>query len=79
MHGEHPLKTYRTSKTPRQSQAGLADELGVARLTVLRWENFQRQIDEDLLPGIEQKTGIPAKVLRPDLVKKLEELVGGAQ
>lgn len=46
--------------------------LGVARLTVLRWENDQRRIDASLLPTITEKTGIPAKALRPDLAELLE-------
>lgn len=79
MHGNHPLRIYRESKTPKQSQDALARHLGVSRLTVLRWENNQRKIDENLLPEIEQKTGIPAKELRPDLVERLEKLVGVAQ
>lgn len=79
MHGNHPLKNYRLGKEPKQSQAGLADELGVSRLTVLRWETGERKIGENLLPEIEQKTGIPAKELRPDLVEKYEKLIGVSQ
>jgi transcriptional regulator with XRE-family HTH domain len=75
----HPLRTYRTSKSPKQSQADLADILGVSRLTVLRWENGDRKINESLLSTVSKKTGIPAKELRPDLVERLEQLVGGDQ
>jgi transcriptional regulator with XRE-family HTH domain len=75
----HPLRTYRTSKTPKQSQADLANILGVSRLTVLRWENGDRKIDESLLSTVAERTGIPAKELRPDLVLRLEQLVGGDQ
>lgn len=75
----HPLRTYRTSKSPKQSQADLADILGVSRLTVLRWENGDRKINESLLSAVSKKTGIPAKELRPDLVERLEQLVGGDQ
>lgn len=79
MHGTHPLKTYRTSKTPKQSQAGLAEELGVARLTIVRWEKGERKIDRPLLPAIAEKTGIPAKELRPDLFEENVRLFGEAQ
>jgi transcriptional regulator with XRE-family HTH domain len=72
MDGVHPLKTYRKAQTPRLSQAGLAKALGVARLTVLRWENDQRKIDASFLPTVTEKTGIPAKELRPDLMKIFE-------
>lgn len=74
----HPLKTYRSTQTPRLSQADLAKELGVARLTVLRWENGERKIDPSLIPAVTEKTGIPAKELRPDLVEEHEKLFGEA-
>lgn len=73
MVGTHPLKIFRRNQTPRLSQAGLAEKLGVARLTVLRWENDQRRIDASLLPTITEKTGIPAKELRPDLAELLSD------
>ena len=75
----HPLRTYRESKTPKQSQDDLAKELGVSRITVVRWENGDRVIDEGRLPGVSEKTGIPSKELRPDLVEKLERLIGSDQ
>lgn len=72
----HPLRRYRDTQTPKLSQAGLADKLDVARLTVLRWENGERKIDKALLTRVSQITGIPAKDLRPDLVDELQKLVG---
>lgn len=78
MDGIHPLKTYRTNRTPKLSQADLAVELGVARLTVLRWENGERKIDPSLIPTVSEKTGIPAKDLRPDLIEEHEKLFGEA-
>jgi DNA-binding transcriptional regulator YdaS (Cro superfamily) len=67
---DHPLKTFRDAHTPKLSQAALAEILGVARLTVNRWENGDRKIDPDLVPVVSEKTGIPAKDLRPDIVEK---------
>lgn len=74
----HPLKTYRETQSPRLSQAGLATKLGVARLTVLRWETGERKIDPSLLPKVTESTGIPAKELRPDLIAEHEKLFGEA-
>jgi transcriptional regulator with XRE-family HTH domain len=71
----HPLRTFRKSQTPKLSQAGLAKMLGVARLTVLRWEGGERKIELDRLPEVTKKTGIPAAELRPDLA----ELMAGPQ
>lgn len=76
MHGIHPLKTYRETQTPRLSQAGLASKLGVARLTVLRWETGERKINPSLIPEVTKQTGIPAKELRPDLIESHEKLFG---
>lgn len=79
MTGIHPLRTYRQTQTPKLSQEALAKKLDVARLTVVRWENNQRKIDDDLLSKVAERTGIPAKELRPDLIEKHEKLFGVGQ
>lgn len=76
MQGIHPLKVYRETQTPRLSQAGLASKLGVARLTVLRWETGERKINRPLVSRVAERTGIPAKELRPDLIEEHEKLFG---
>lgn len=73
MQGITQLKTYRNSKEPKLSQAGLAKELGVSRLTVTRWESGARKINPSLVAEITKKTGIPAKELRPDFAKTYGE------
>jgi len=65
-----PLKAYRTSRGI--SQVALGRELGVSSVTVSRWESGARKIDAALLASISQKTGIPARDLRPDLAVALE-------
>jgi DNA-binding XRE family transcriptional regulator len=75
----HPLRAYRQTQTPKLSQEALADKLGVARLTVVRWENGQRKIEGDRILKVAKVTGIPARELRPDLVEQAERLFGGAQ
>lgn len=69
----HPLKTYREANS--LSQPDLARILGVRRSTVHRWESGERKIKQTLIPTISEKTGIPAKELRPDL----SELMGMSQ
>lgn len=76
MQDVHPLRVYRAAQTPKLSQADLARMLGVARLTVLRWETGERKIDPSLIPIVTEQTGIPAKELRPDLVEEHEKLFG---
>jgi transcriptional regulator with XRE-family HTH domain len=73
-----PLKTYRQSQTPKLSQEALAKKLGVTRLTVTRWESGSRKIDPGLVPLVAERTGIPAKELRPDIVEKHLEIYGEA-
>ena len=67
MESIHPLRAYRKRQQPPLSQAGLARDLGVTRVTVHRWENGDRSIDPGLVPSVSEKTGIPATELRPDL------------
>lgn len=72
MERNHPLTAFRKARglTP----AGLANLLEVSRPTIFRWESGEREIDEALLPRVTEKTGIPAKELRPDLAEKYERL-----
>jgi transcriptional regulator with XRE-family HTH domain len=72
----HPLRAYRESQQPPLSRAALADRLGVGRPTLFRWESGSRKIDEKLLPTVSERTGIPAKELRPDLYAQSEKLFG---
>lgn len=65
------LKDYRRARDITQTQ--LADELGTAPMTISRWETGERKIDRDLLPIVAAKTGIPKRVLRPDLAELLDE------
>lgn len=79
MQTDHPLKAYREQQTPPMRRAELSRFLGVAKTTIKRWETGERQIDVDLLPGIAEKTGIPPRELRRDLVERHEEIFGDAQ
>lgn len=72
MDTQHPLTAYR-ARNNRQTQEALGAEIGVTGVTVSRWETGQREIDVDLLPKVVEVTGIPARELRPDLAKLLEE------
>ena len=63
----HSLKVYRAANGLTQKQ--LADQFGVSRETLARWEIDARKIDPARLPQISRVTGIPAAKLRPDLAK----------
>lgn len=68
-----PLKTFRENQNPPLSQQQLADLLDVSRVTVTRWESGARKVDQDLLPKVSETTGIPKRVLRPDLIEVMRE------
>lgn len=65
------LKQYRErlGMTP----AELARHLEEDRPTVHRWETGQRKIGKTKLSKVSEKTGIPKRVLRPDLAELLTE------
>jgi transcriptional regulator with XRE-family HTH domain len=73
----HPLTKFREQQN--LSQPELAKLLGVGRSTVHRWEAETRKIKLGLLPSITEKTGIPAKELRPDLADALKQPIGRPQ
>jgi transcriptional regulator with XRE-family HTH domain len=66
----HPLRAFR--KKEGISQERLAELLGVSRATVIRWESGKASPRPADLPAISEKTGIPARELRPDLAEMLE-------
>lgn len=72
MDGNHPLKTYRETQSPRLTKAALARELGVSRLTVHRWENGDREIGIKTLSKVSELTGIPKGELRPAVAESGE-------
>lgn len=53
--------------SPR-TQADLASEWRVDRVTVNRWKRGKRKIAARLVPVVAKTTGIPAARLRPDLL-----------
>jgi transcriptional regulator with XRE-family HTH domain len=67
---DHPLRAFR--KTKDMTQRALADELGVARETLARWELGLSKIDPELLPAVSEFTGIPKRDLRPDLAELIQ-------
>lgn len=69
MENIHPLAAYRRVHT--LSRADLARMLDVSVPTVWRWETGTRKVDDELLPLVSEKTGIPKAELRPDLAELL--------
>jgi transcriptional regulator with XRE-family HTH domain len=73
MVNDHPLKIFRNKQEPRLSQGRLADQLGVWRTTVARWETGKQKVDRKLLPKVTEATGISPAELRPDLADLFKE------
>lgn len=63
----HPLRAYRERQDPPLTQEQLAGQLGVSKASVSRWETGERKPEQELVPVISRKTGIPPEELRPDL------------
>lgn len=69
MENIHPLRDYRERQTPPLTQEQLAKQLGTTKATVSRWETGERKPEPEELPKIEAKTGIPPRLLRPDIAE----------
>lgn len=67
----HALRQYRLARN--LSQGSLAEEIGVSRATVTRWENGARRVDTDILPRLVEITGLSPAQLRPDLAALLQD------
>lgn len=65
------LKKYRNDHG--LTQQGLADQIGVKRETVARWEGGHRRIDQAKLDEVAKTTGLPRRELRPDLADLVTE------
>lgn len=61
----NPLEAYRRREGLDQSE--LAKRLKKPQPTVSKWCRGRRRIDVDNLPLVVKVTGIPARLLRPDL------------
>lgn len=70
MADSHPLKKFR--KDHGLTQEAFAKEVGVWGVTVSRWETGARKIDDEYLPRVIERTGLPLAVLRPDLAPLLD-------
>jgi transcriptional regulator with XRE-family HTH domain len=57
------LRRFRETQKPPISQRELAEDLGVTRVTVARWEMGLRAPDRKLLPAITKRTGLTATEL----------------
>jgi len=56
-----------------KTQADLARDLEVAVMTVSRWETGDRKIGVTKLADVAEMTGLPKRLLRPDLAESMQE------
>lgn len=73
----NPVKAYRL-KTGQKVRE-LAAQWGTSFATLSRIENGTQRIPENLLPTIAEATGKTPAELRPDLVDRLNAILGTAQ
>jgi len=69
----HPIKAFRKRHNPPLRLEDLAGRLGMTKANLSRIENGKQPISEELLPKLIAETGIPGKVLRPDLAELFAE------
>lgn len=53
----HPIEAYRNRADPPLAKAAVAQEIGVARSTITRWERRERRPDNRYLPKLVALTG----------------------
>lgn len=63
----NPLKDYRASQVPPLTQERLAEQMGVTRVCLSRWESGTRRMPAEVLWKFYQLTGIQPAQMRPDL------------
>lgn len=73
------IRAYRHSQTPRETVKGLAEKVGRSKATISKIENDRQLPSPKLAKALSEITGIPAKVIRPDLAELLEVNSGSAE
>lgn len=63
-----PIRTFRDAKKITLQQFG--DMVGLKKARVWKYENGRLPVPAELVPKIEEATGIPRHELRPDLWEK---------
>jgi DNA-binding transcriptional regulator YdaS (Cro superfamily) len=61
----NPIRTFRDAKSLTLQQFG--EMVGLRKALVWKYENGRLRVPAELVPKIEQATGIPRHELRPDL------------
>lgn len=69
MEGTHPIRAWR--KNQNLTVEAAAAVLDVSKAAVSRWESGERRVGFRIVRDVASKTGIPARVLRPDLADVL--------
>lgn len=79
MENVHPLRAYRERQDPPINRRELAELLGVTTAAVSRWEAGERKPGYNQLVKIMEKTGIPARELRPDFAELMRPQIEAAE
>lgn len=61
----NPIRTFRDAKSLTLQQFG--EMVGLRKALVWKYENGRLRVPAELVPKIEEATGIPRHQLRPDL------------
>jgi transcriptional regulator with XRE-family HTH domain len=65
----HPIRAYRLGKNPPITLEALAKRVRTTKPNLSRIETGKQMPSDELLSRLVTETGIPARLLRPDLAK----------
>lgn len=65
----HPVRVYRRAQVPPVTLLDLATRIGITKSSLSRIETGKHELTTDLAQKISAETGIPMRVLCPDLAK----------
>lgn len=68
----HPIRLYRQAQTPVVTLATLAEQVGISKANLSRIETGDQELTASLAKKLSDVTGIPMRVLCPDLAKMFD-------
>lgn len=72
----HPIRKYRRAQTPRMPLRQLAADVGISKVSLSRIETGKQALTPELAMKFAVRTGIPARVLCPELAALFDQACG---
>ena len=68
----HPVRSYRQAQMPVMTLGALAEKIGTTEANLSRIETGKQELTTPLAKKISDATGIPMRVLCPDLARMFD-------